>query len=222
MKQYKKKVMKLATSLIGLWNLGEQTWVFQLVFAFCLLCVSRIFSSIVPDASFLCALCCRVANERELLFPGNWKSARFGEFLSLSCIFFPGFLGLKCGVVCLISSSCLRFFLLAAAHGVWFRCYLPHMSLVYEIPEDVAVMCKVELSCRCQVSFRGIKAFSFGFLCRVFGWTGLFTFYAEKYCLCWNIVREKHCPGWKKKNRTSQLTSQPNQSYRSGKCCCCY
>ena len=101
--------MKLATSLIGLWNLGEQTWVLQLVFDFCLLCVSRIFSSIVPDASFLCALCCRVANERELLFPGNWKSARFSEFLSLSCfVFFPGFLGMQCGVVCLI--SCLRFF----------------------------------------------------------------------------------------------------------------
>ena len=32
---------------------------------------NRIFSSIVPDASFLCALCCRVANEREVLFLGN-------------------------------------------------------------------------------------------------------------------------------------------------------
>ena len=161
-----KKAMKLATSLIGLSNLGEQTWVLQLVFDFCLLCVSRIFSSIVPDASFMCALCCRVANEREVLFLGNWKSARFSEFLSLSCfVFFPRFLGLQCGVVCLISSSCLRFFLIAAAHGVWFRCSLPYMSLVCEIPEDVAVMCRVELSCCCQVSFRGIRAFSFGFLC---------------------------------------------------------
>jgi hypothetical protein len=33
------------------------------------------------------------------------------------------------------------------------------MSLVCEIPEDVAVMCRVELSCRCQVSLRGISIF---------------------------------------------------------------
>ena len=139
----------------------------SLPFAFCVFLA--FFLPLFLMLLFLCALYCRVANERELLFPGNWKSARFGEFLSLSCFVFLSWVfrpTVWCGVVCLISSSCLRFFfLIAAAHGVWFRHSLPYMSLVCEIPEDVAVMCRVELSCRCQVSFRGIRAFSFGFLC---------------------------------------------------------
>jgi len=168
MKQYKKKAMKLATSLIGLWNLGEQTWVFQLVFAFCLLCVSRIFSSIVPDASFLCALCCRVANERELLFPGNWKSARFGEFLSLSCfVFFPGILGLQCVVVWCVWFHRVAYVFFSYSSCTWSVISLFFTLYVFDLWNSWGCGCHVrmELSCRCQVSFRGIRAFSFGFLC---------------------------------------------------------
>jgi len=38
---------------------------------------------------------------------------------------------------------------------------------------------------------------------RVFGWYGLFTVYAEKHCLYYNVVREKHCSGLgeKKQNK---------------------
>jgi hypothetical protein len=54
------------------------------------------------------------------------ESARFSEFLSLSCfVILPVFLRptVWCGVVCLISSSCLRFFfvLSSCASSVWFR-----------------------------------------------------------------------------------------------------
>jgi len=33
----------------------------------------------------------------------------------------------------------------------------------------------------------------------VFGWTEFFTVYTGKHCLCWNVVKEKYCSGWKNK-----------------------